>query len=186
MFCRKDAISVVIVLQLREFIVVGRKLPTEKEPNPPLYRMQIFASNHVIAKSRFWYFTSMLRRVKKGHGEIVSCEEVFEKRPGSVKNYGVWLRYDSRTNHHNMYREYRDNTVAGAITQCYRDMGARHRAQADRIQIIKVQVIKASDCKRAPIKQFHNSKIRFPLPHRISKRRNAAVFTTRHPRTHFA
>lgn len=33
-----------------------------------------------------------------------------------------------------MYREYRDNTIAGAVTQCYRDMGARHRAQADRIQ----------------------------------------------------
>jgi large subunit ribosomal protein L18Ae len=37
-----------------------------------------------------------------------------------------------------MYREYRDVTVAGAVTQAYRDMGARHRAQADRIQIIKV------------------------------------------------
>uniref|UniRef100_A0A914SK67 Uncharacterized protein n=1 Tax=Parascaris equorum TaxID=6256 RepID=A0A914SK67_PAREQ len=53
-------------------------------------------------------------------------------------------------------------------------------------RIIKVQVIKASECKRAPVKQFHNSKIRFPLPHRVTKRRNAAVFTTRYPRTHFA
>jgi hypothetical protein len=25
------------------------------------------------------------------------------------------------------FREYRDMTVNGAITQCYRDMGARHR-----------------------------------------------------------
>ncbi|EJW80288.1 ribosomal protein L18ae [Wuchereria bancrofti] len=171
---------------LREFLVVGRKLPSAKELNPPIYKMQIFASNHVIAKSRFWYFTSMLRRVKKANGEILECKEVFEKRPGYIKNYGIWLRYDSRTNHHNMYREYRDNTIAGAVTQCYRDMGARHRAQADRIQIIKVQVIKASDCKRAAIKQFHNSKICFPLPHRIAKRRNAAVFTTRRPRTHFS
>lgn len=55
---------------------MGRKLPSEKDPNPKLYKMQIFASNHVVAKSRFWYFTSMLRRVKKTHGEIVSCEEV--------------------------------------------------------------------------------------------------------------
>lgn len=39
--------------------------------------MEVFASNHVVAKSRFWYFTSMLKRVKKTHGEIVSCEEVF-------------------------------------------------------------------------------------------------------------
>ena len=63
---------------------------------------------------------------------------MFEKKPGSVKNYGVWLKYDSRTGHHNMYREYRDVTVCGAVTQAYRDMGARHRAQADRIHILKV------------------------------------------------
>ncbi|VDN18865.1 unnamed protein product [Gongylonema pulchrum] len=120
---------------LREFIVVGRKVPSEKEPVTPIYKMQIFASNHVIAKSRFWYFTSMLRRLKKAHGEILQCKEIFEKKPGTVKNYGIWLRYDSRTNHHNMYREYRDTSVTGAVTQCYRDMGARHRAQAHRIQV---------------------------------------------------
>ena len=34
-----------------------------------------------------------------------------------------------------MYREYRDLTVAAAITQCYRDMGARHRARAHSIQV---------------------------------------------------
>jgi len=172
---------------LKKFIVVGRKLPTANDSTPKLHQMTIFASNHVIAKSRFWYFTSMLRRVKKTHGEIVSCQEVFEKKPGSVKNYGIWLRYDSRTGHHNMYREYRDVTEAGAVTQCYRDMGARHRAQADRIQIIKVQTIKVEDCKRAGLKQFQNSKIKFPLPHRVNtKRRKMAPFTTQRPRTHFA
>jgi large subunit ribosomal protein L18Ae len=61
---------------LRQFEVVGRKLPTDRDPNPMLYKMSIFASNHVVAKSRFWYFTSMLRRVKKTHGEIISCKEV--------------------------------------------------------------------------------------------------------------
>ncbi|CAJ0603239.1 unnamed protein product [Cylicocyclus nassatus] len=130
---------------LKEYMVVGRKLPTEKEP------------------SRFWYFVSMLRRVKKANGEILSCKQIFpDKVAGSVKNYGVWLKYDSRTGHHNMYREYRDVTVAGAVTQAYRDMGARHRAQADRIHILKVQAVKAADTKRAGIKMFHDSKINSP------------------------
>ena len=31
---------------------------------------------------------------------------------------GVWLTYDSRSGTHNMYREYRDLTVSGAITLC--------------------------------------------------------------------
>ncbi len=34
-----------------------------------------------------------------------------------------------------MYREYRDLTVSAAVTQCYRDMGARHRARAHSIQV---------------------------------------------------
>lgn len=44
--------------------------------------------------------------------------QVFEKSPLRVKNFGVWLRYDSRSGTHNMYREYRDLTTAGAVTQC--------------------------------------------------------------------
>ena len=36
-----------------------------------------------------------------------------------------------------LYYTYRDLTVSGAITQCYRDMGARHRARAHSIQIIR-------------------------------------------------
>lgn len=36
-------------------------------------------------------------------------------------------------------------------------MGARHRARAHAIQIMKVQVIAANKCRRAAIKQFHVS-----------------------------
>ena len=86
---------------------------------------------------RYWYFLSKLKKVKKANGEIVNLEEIKEKRPAAIKNFGIWLRYDSRSGTHNMYREYRDLTVGGAITQCYRDMGARHRARAHAIQIIR-------------------------------------------------
>merc|ERR1712090_82216 len=82
---------------------------------------------------------------------------------------GIWLRYDSRSGTHNIYREYRDLTAAGAVTQCYRDMGARHRARTSSIQIIKVEVVPASKTRRPAVKQFHDSSIKFPLPHRVSK-----------------
>uniref|UniRef100_A0A8C7TSP4 Ribosomal protein 50S-L18Ae/60S-L20/60S-L18A domain-containing protein n=1 Tax=Oncorhynchus mykiss TaxID=8022 RepID=A0A8C7TSP4_ONCMY len=58
---------------LREYKVVGRLLPSVKNPTPPLYRMRIFAPNHVVAKSRFWYFVSQLRKMKKANGETVYC-----------------------------------------------------------------------------------------------------------------
>lgn len=38
--------------------------------------MRIFAPNEVVAKSRFWYFLSKLRKVKKTNGEIVGLNVV--------------------------------------------------------------------------------------------------------------
>ena len=38
--------------------------------------MRIFAPNDVVAKSRFWYFLSKLKKVKKTNGEIVSLNKV--------------------------------------------------------------------------------------------------------------
>ncbi|XP_041460607.1 60S ribosomal protein L18a-like [Lytechinus variegatus] len=170
--------------QLTEFLVVGREMPTERQPLPPLFKMRIFAPDEVTAKSRFWYFGNRLRKMKKSRGEICSCRKIYEKKPQKIKNFGVWLRYDSRSGTHNMYREYRDLTTAAAVTQCYRDMGARHRARAHSIQIIRVEEIPASKCRRPHIKQFLNSKIIFPLPHR-TQRPNKPLFTTRRPSTCF-
>uniref|UniRef100_A0A674AY65 Large ribosomal subunit protein eL20 n=1 Tax=Salmo trutta TaxID=8032 RepID=A0A674AY65_SALTR len=230
---------------LREYKVVGRLLPSVKNPTPPLYRMRIFAPNHVVAKSRFWYFVSQLRKMKKANGETVYCGLVHEKTPLKVKNFGIWLRYDSRSGTHNMYREYRDLTTSAAVTQCckyvpveyrdlttsaavtqcckyvpveyrdlttsaavtqcckyvpveyrdlttsaavtqcYRDMGARHRARAHSIHIMKVQEIAANKCRRPAIKQFHDSKIKFPLPHRVLRRQHKPRFTTKRPNTFF-
>lgn len=79
--------------------------------------MNIFATNTVTAKSRFWSFMSKLRKVKKSNGELLHISEVKEADPGSVKNFGIWIRYNSRHNTHNMYREYRDTTLAGAVSQ---------------------------------------------------------------------
>ena len=42
--------------------------------------------------------------------------QILDKSPQKIKNVGIWLRYDSRSGTHNMYREYRDLTVAGAVT----------------------------------------------------------------------
>lgn len=115
--------------------MIGRKLPTEKERVTPLYKMRIFAPDRIVAKSRFWYFLRQLKKFKKSTGEIVNLKEIPEKTPVIIKNFGIWLRYDSRSGTHNMYREYRDLSVSGAVTQCYRDMGARHRARAHAIQV---------------------------------------------------
>merc|ERR1711884_1026667 len=159
-------------------------MPTESEPVTPLYRMRIFAPDAIVAKSRFWYFVSNLKKVKKANGEIVSVEQIREKRPTHIKNFGIWLRYDSRSGTHNMYREYRDLTVSGAITQCYRDMGARHRARAHSIQIIRCEAVESAKCRRPLVQQMHDSKIKFPLPCRVQKQGGRLIKANR-PGTYF-
>merc|ERR1739848_965313 len=170
---------------LREFLITGRKLPSATQPNPPLYRVRLFVPDPIVAKSRFWYFVSYYKKVNKTAGEIVSVKKVAEKSPTLVKNVGIWLRYDSRSGSHNMYREYRSTHIADAVTQAYRDMGARHRARPGSIQILRVERVEAKDCKRTHITQLHNSQIRFPLPRKIMSRKaqNAPRYTTVRPNT---
>lgn len=65
-----------------------------------------------------------------------------------------------------MYKEYRDLTLNGAVEQMYDEMASRHRVRMPCIQIIKTATIPVSLCKRENTKQFHNSKIKFPLTYR--------------------
>ena len=159
--------------RLTEYQVIGRRLPTESIPEPKLYRMRIFAKNTVVAKSRFWYFLQKLHKVKKASGEIVSVNVISENHPTKVKTFGLWIRYDSRSGTHNMYKEYRDVTRVGAVETMYQDLAARHRARFRSIHILKVvELQKTEDVKRQYVKQFLHPNLKFPLPHRIAKSAN--------------
>lgn len=168
---------------LQEYAVVGRSLPTESHPTPRLYRMRIFAPNEVVAKSRFWYFLRKLRKVKRATGEIVGVNKINEKKPLKVKNFGIWLRYDSRSGTHNMYKEFRGLSRAEAVNTCYQDMAARHRARFRSVQILRVVEISSSEVKRPYIKQVITPKLRFPLPHRVVKSRS--LFLAKRPSTFY-
>lgn len=141
--------------------------------NGPLYSLFLLSSS--LALSR--YFLRKLRRVKKANGQIIAVNEIFERNPTTVKNFGIWVRYNSRTGVHNAYKEYRDTTLNGAVEQLYHEMGSRHRVRASGIQIIKTATVKSSDTKRANIQQFHDSKIKFPLTRKVV-RPSSRVFKT--------
>merc|ERR1712224_11476 len=132
-----------------QYQVVGRHLPTESDPSPSLYRMKVWAVDEVCARSKFWYFIKRIKRVKKANGQIIAVNEIFEKDPTTVKNYGVRLR---------------DVTRNGAIDQMYQALAARHRIRASCIQIIKTGVLADEDCERPNITQFHKENLAFPLP----------------------
>mmetsp|Transcript_13872 Transcript_13872/g.22986 ORF Transcript_13872/g.22986 Transcript_13872/m.22986 type:complete len:184 (+) Transcript_13872:25-576(+) len=176
---------------MKQYQVVGRKAATEENPNPEAYRMIIFSPNAVIAKSKFWYYMHQFRKMKKTTGEILDCVEIREKDTGFVKNFGIWLRYSSRSGTHNMYREFRDVKLTGAVSQLYDEMAGRHRTRPRSIQIIRTGVIANEDLKRANGMQYAKEDVKFPLPHRVTsgkrgqKALSSATFTTVRPTTYF-
>jgi len=174
-------------MNIRQFIVSGRPLPSESEPEPVIYRMRIFSKDELHAKSRFWYFTKRMNNLKRAHGEILSVREIFEKNTDYVKTYGILMRYDSRTGTHNMYREYRETSLNGAVGKMMCDMAGRHKARLETILIIKTKIVeKKADVRRPACLQFLNSKIHFPLLHELkrpSTRALRSVFLATRPTT---
>merc|ERR1719264_911889 len=109
-----------------QYEICGRAAPTEKNPVPKIFKMKLFAKNAVLARSKFWYFMKKINKAKKSGGEILRQVELFDQKPTTVQNYGIWLRYNSRTDTHNMYKEYRDVTINGAMSQMIAEMSGRH------------------------------------------------------------
>jgi len=163
---------------LRQFFVIGRALATEEKPDPTLYRMRVFARDAVLARSKFWYFMKRQHKVRKIQGEIISTSEIFEKKTGSIRNYGIVLRYLTRTGTVNMYKEYRDVSLCGAVSQMYMEMSGRHSAAANSIQVIRTSVLENSEVKRAQVLQFTSQNIRFPKTNTLKRAPYKAVGST--------
>ena len=124
--------------------------------------MRVFERDAVLARSKFWYHMKRQHKVRKIQGEIVSTSEIFEKKTGCIRNYGIFLRYLTRTGTVNMYKEYRDNTLCGAVSQMYMEMAGRHSARQESIQIIRTSILEDSQTKRDNMKQFTALNCRFP------------------------
>jgi large subunit ribosomal protein L18Ae len=106
-------------------------------------------------------------------GEIVPCGQVFDKSPLWVKNFGVWLCFDSRSRTHNRYHEYGPDY-----------MGAWHRAHTHSIQIMKVEEIAAghslAGCQAVPQLQ---DQVPSAPPHLWCQHK--PCFTAKRPNTFF-
>ena len=155
--------------QLRQFYIVGRKLPSAENENPPLYRMRVFHRDAVLARSKFWYHMKRQHKVRKIQGEIISTSEIFEKKTGVIRNYGIVLRYLTRTGTVNMYKEYRDVSLCGAVSQMYMEMSGRHSAASNSIQIIRTSTVDNSDVRRSQIRQFTSQNIKFPKTNTLKR-----------------
>lgn len=67
--------------------------------------------------------------------DLTSYLQIHEKHPLKIKNFGIWIRYDSRSGTHNMYKEYREMSRTDAVEALYQDMAARHRSRFRAIHV---------------------------------------------------
>lgn len=54
LFVKLNFVPLRLLLQFHQYQVVGRALPTEADEHPKIYRMKLWATNEVRAKSKFW------------------------------------------------------------------------------------------------------------------------------------
>merc|ERR1712086_468641 len=170
--------------KVRQFYVVGRALPSEKVPEPELYRMRVFAKDAVRARSKFWYFMKRQHKVRKIQGEIVSTSEIFEKNASCIKNFGIFFRYLTRTDTWDMYKEFRSNTLCGAVSQLYMELSGR----GETVQIIRTKVINKlavpgvetdkATLRRENVISCVSGEKRFPLTDRRKRAPTAAFKST--------
>jgi large subunit ribosomal protein L18Ae len=148
-------------------------------------------------RAGLWDFSSSLGIVSLFFASFLVYSQIVEKKPLTVKNYCIFLRYDSRTGTHNVKKEYRDVSICGAVQQmcmqlrfCFflvsirslssdydsftdNEMASRHAAQRTGIHIISASRMPAKLCERQNVKAFHVC--RFPFPY-FKKSRVSSVF----------
>lgn len=166
-----------IHIQVRQYWVVGRKTPTEQDPDPTCYRIRVFAKNAVIARSHFWYEMKRQNKVRKIQGEIVSVSEIFERKTHAVRNFGIVFKYLTRKDYVNMYKEYRDVSLCGAVAQLYTEISGRHSGRHECLHIIKTVEVDTKDLKRPAVQQYASG-TKFPKLTQIKRPPTAAHKST--------
>ncbi|KAL5990306.1 hypothetical protein ACLOJK_011203 [Asimina triloba] len=121
----------------------------------------VFGLKHAIDGYLHIYYVNSCS-LPKEFSDLPTIGQIFEKNPTVVGNYGIWLRYQSRTGYQNMYREYRDTTLNGAVEQMYNEMASRHRVRFPCNQIIKTATVRCC-FHRASVSQFEGPQIKFRL-----------------------
>ena len=139
--------------------------------------MKLWSTDDTRAKSKFWYFLSRLKKVKKANGQILACNEIFEEDVTSIKNFGIWIRYQSRTGYHNSYKEYRETTMNAAVDALYEEMASRHRVRASCLQIIKIAEVADKDVRRENTRQFIQDDLSFPVVTKVTRHPSKASKT---------
>ena len=94
-----------------------------------------------------------------------------------MKNFGIWIRYQSRTGFHNYYKEYRETTMNKAVDALYEEMASRHRVRSSQLQIIKIAEVSDENVRRENTRQFLAEDLSFPVVNKVMRHPSKATKT---------
>lgn len=132
-------------MRIHQYVVYGRRTPTEQEPNPEVVCFRVFAKNENFARSQFWKLNKALHKFKASAGEILRVQQITERNPLTVRNYGIYFRYRNRTSQVNAFKEFRAPNLQDAVSQLYTEMGSKQKVTKESISIIRVVRLRWED-----------------------------------------
>lgn len=68
-----------LLMKTQQWLVYGRRLPTESNPNPEIICIRVFGKNELFAKSQFWYLNKVFTLPGKSTPPCTNSREVPEK-----------------------------------------------------------------------------------------------------------
>ena len=171
----------------RQFMIFGRSFPTEHDKNPKVTVAKVFAKNEAFARSKFWKLNLKDHKMKRTHGEILKIQEIHEKPTTKARNFGIFLKYRSRTGIHNIFKEFRDVSLRGAVSQMYNEMGGNYKVNAEKVQVINTVELKDEELNiRNPrcLQWNDSSKIHYPVWRKTIRKTNSkynTLFVSKRP-----
>jgi large subunit ribosomal protein L18Ae len=174
-------------LRGRQFLIYGRALPSKNVPEPKICVAKVFAKNETFARSKFWRLNLKDHKLKRSHGEILKIQEIHEKPTSVARNFGIFLKYRSRTGIHNLFKEFRDVSLKGAVSQMYNEMGGNYHIDAEKVTVINTVELKPEELRvRNPrCHQWNDSSaVAYPLWRKTIRKTNTkynSVFASNRP-----
>ena len=89
-----------------------------------------------------------MHKFKRAAGEILKVTEVHEKNTKTVQNYGIYFHYRDRTGFRNGFKEFRDVSLNGAMTQLVCEMAGRQKINRESIQVVRTCLLSNSEIRK--------------------------------------
>ncbi|OAG29215.1 large subunit ribosomal protein L18Ae [Nematocida displodere] len=149
-------------MQLREFNTFVSEKPSETNASPQIYICNVFAKNEILAKSKAFSLLRKTHKIKSTSAVVLKLEEVAQYADVKARTFGVSAVYRSTAGLHNVHKEIRAVTRAGAVGKIYQDLRSRHSAKQECVTIIDVKEIAECDVVSKDLAQVINAP-KYPL-----------------------